>query len=95
VPSLTMAFNTAWHVSTGATPAVLFLGRELNHPLGLKWEFSELNLQQSPPKTEVFWERALTNLKRIRDRVARLYNALRSEAVYNKKHFCTKNCNMR
>jgi hypothetical protein len=81
LPSLTMAFNTAWHESTGATPAALFLGRELNHPLGLKGEFSELDLQQSPPDTKVFWERALTNLKRVRDRVAKRYNALRSEAV--------------
>jgi hypothetical protein len=36
LPSLTMAFNTAWHESTGSTPALLFLGRELNHPSGLK-----------------------------------------------------------
>jgi hypothetical protein len=77
-----MAFNSAWHESTGATPALLFLGRELNHPLGLKWEFSELDLKQSPPDIKVFWERALTNLKRARDRVARRYNELRSEAVF-------------
>jgi hypothetical protein len=48
----------------------------------LKWEFSELDLQQSPSDTKVFWERAFTNLKRARDRVARRYNALRSEAVF-------------
>jgi hypothetical protein len=71
LPSLTMAFNTAWHESTDATPALLFLGRELIYPLGLKWEFSELDLQQSPPDTKVFWERALTNLKMARDMVAR------------------------
>jgi hypothetical protein len=70
LPSLTMAFTTTWHESTGLTPALLFLERELNHPLGLKWEFSELDLQQCPPETKVFWERALTNLKRARDRVA-------------------------
>jgi hypothetical protein len=77
-----MAFNTAWHESTGATPTLTFLGRELNHPLGFKWEFSELDLQQFPPDTKVFWEQALKNLKRARDRVARRYNALRSEAVF-------------
>jgi hypothetical protein len=57
LPSLTMGFNTAWHESTGATSALFFLGRELNHPLGLKREFSELDLQQSPPDTEVFGNR--------------------------------------
>jgi hypothetical protein len=76
-----MALNTAWHESTGSTPA-LFLGRELNHPLGLKWEFSELDLQQPPQGIKVFWERALANLKKARDRVARRYNVLRSEAVF-------------
>jgi hypothetical protein len=57
--SLAMVLNTEWHKSTGATPALLFLGRELKHPLGLKWEFSELDLKQSPPDTKVFLERAL------------------------------------
>ena len=82
LPTLAVAFNTAWHESTGATPALLFLGRELNHPLGLRWELSELDLQQSPQDTKEFWGRALTNLKRARDRVARRYNALRSEVVF-------------
>jgi hypothetical protein len=80
LPPLAMAFNTAWHESTGATPALLFLGCELNHPLGLKWELAELDLQLSPPDTTVFWERTLANLTRARDRIARRYNALRSEA---------------
>jgi hypothetical protein len=42
LPSLT--FNTAWHESTESTPALLFLGRELNHLLGLKWMFSEFEV---------------------------------------------------
>jgi hypothetical protein len=77
-----MAFNTAWHESTGTTPALLFLGREINHPLALKWELSELDLQQPPQGTKVFWEQALANLKRARDRVARRYNELRSQAAF-------------
>jgi hypothetical protein len=81
LPSLALAFNTAWHESTDATPAALFLGREMNHPLGLKWELSQLELDLSSQDTRVFWERALANLKRARDRVARRYNAARSEVV--------------
>jgi hypothetical protein len=41
--SLTLAFNTAWHEWTAETPASLFLGRDLNHPLGLKWELGDLD----------------------------------------------------
>jgi hypothetical protein len=82
LPSHTMAFNTAWHESTGSTPALLFLGRELNHPLGLKWELSELDLQRTPQDTTVFWERALTNLRKARDRVAQRYNAQRREVTF-------------
>jgi hypothetical protein len=42
--SLTLAFNSAWHESTAATPASLFLGRDVNHPLALKWKLFELYL---------------------------------------------------
>jgi hypothetical protein len=42
--SLQMAFNTAWHEPTGATPASLFLGRELEDPLSLKWELYDQDL---------------------------------------------------
>jgi hypothetical protein len=80
--SLAMAFNSAWHESTGATPASLFLGRELNHPLGLRWELSELDLQQPPLDTKVFWERALENLNKARERVARRYNLERREVRF-------------
>jgi hypothetical protein len=82
LPSLAMALNSAWHESTGATPASLFLGRELNHPLGLRWELSELDLQQPPQGTKAFWERALANLNKARDRVARRYNLQRREAQF-------------
>jgi hypothetical protein len=50
LPSLAMAFNSAWHESTSATPASLFLGRELNHPLGLRWELSDKGMVQSMSK---------------------------------------------
>jgi hypothetical protein len=82
LPSLAIAFNTAWHESTGSTPALLFLGREMNHPLGLKWELAELDLQRSPQGIKLFWETALENLKKARDRVAKRYDARRSEAVF-------------
>lgn len=82
LPMLTMAFNSAWHESTGTQPAVLFLGRELNHPLGLRWEFSELDFCQSPTQRRGYWEAALKNLKKARERVAKRYNALRKEATF-------------
>jgi hypothetical protein len=52
--SLTLAFNSALHESTAATPALLFLGRELNHPLGLKWELNNLTLGQDVTSKEIF-----------------------------------------
>jgi hypothetical protein len=82
LPFLAIAFNTAWHENTDSTPSLLFLGRELSHPLGLKWKLSELELQQSPQDTHVYWERALANLKKVRDRVVRRYTVLRSEAAF-------------
>jgi hypothetical protein len=75
LPHLAMAFNTAWHESTGSTPALLFLGREMNHPLALRWELSKLDLQLPPQGTQEFWERA-------RDRVARRYNVNRRQVPF-------------
>jgi hypothetical protein len=55
LPSLSLAFISAWHESTAATPASLFLGRELNHPLGLKWKLCELELNKDTNSIEEFW----------------------------------------
>jgi hypothetical protein len=80
--TLRLAFNSAWHESTGTSPASLFLGREINHPLGLKWEFADLALEGDPPGDTDFWEEALNRLMKARDRVAARYNALRKEADF-------------
>jgi hypothetical protein len=74
LPSLAIAFNTVWHESTGAPPASLFLGREMNHPLGLKWVLHELVIQRDAKGMGEFWEAALANLKRARARVAARYD---------------------
>jgi hypothetical protein len=54
----------------------------MNHPLGLKWELADFDLQRSPQDIKLFWETALGNLKKARDRVAKGYDALGSEAVF-------------
>jgi hypothetical protein len=74
--SLSIAFNSAWHESTAVTPASLFLGRDLNHPLALKWQLFDLELQNNATKIEEFWDAALSNLKKARARVADRYNAI-------------------
>jgi len=40
LPWISIAFNTATHESTQATPDALFLGRELRCPLGVRWDVS-------------------------------------------------------
>jgi hypothetical protein len=81
VPSLTIAFNTAWHESTGATPASLFLGRAMNHPRDLKWEFQELEVQQDRKGMCEFWEADLANLKKARARIAARYDVGTSQCT--------------
>jgi hypothetical protein len=80
--TLSIAFKSAWHESTAATPASLFLGRELNYPLGLKWNLSELERDLDLGSTKDFWERALTHLKKARAKVAERYNAGRRQAEF-------------
>jgi hypothetical protein len=69
-----MACNTAWHESTGATPAYLFFGRELEDPLSLKWELYDQDFQQRPDESSRYWKRALKQLKSARDRAANRYD---------------------
>jgi hypothetical protein len=47
----------------------------LNHPLGLKWKLSELEMDQDSGSTKDFWEKALANLKKARAKVGERYNA--------------------
>jgi hypothetical protein len=82
LPSLTLAFNSAWHESTEATPASLFLGRELNHPLALRWKFLQLDLEKNQRDMEQYWDTALNNLRKARARVASRYNAGRRQVEY-------------
>lgn len=69
-----VAFNSARHDSTGATPAGIFLGRELNHPLELAWELKTLVPQEPSVSTEQRWQRALENLQRARRNREQYYN---------------------
>jgi hypothetical protein len=80
--SLAIAFNTALHEATGATPASLFLVIELNHPLGLKWELHEEELQRDSKGIKEYWEVALSNLKRARAKVAARYDAGRGRGEF-------------
>jgi transposase InsO family protein len=82
LPSLTLAFNTAWHESTAATPASLFLGRDLNHPLGLKWKLADLDLDKGVKDARTFWQDALANLRKARARVAERYNVGRRQVDF-------------
>jgi hypothetical protein len=49
----------------------LFLGRETNHPLGLKWQLHELESEKESKGTTEFLEAAQSNLRRVRAIVAR------------------------
>jgi hypothetical protein len=40
--------------TSSMSSALLFLGREVNHPLGLKWELADLDLQRSPQDIKLF-----------------------------------------
>jgi hypothetical protein len=82
LPSLTLAFNSAWHESTATTPASLFLGRDLNHPLGLRWNLSELELGSDTKSVHDFWELALDRLRKARAKVAARYNKDRRQADF-------------
>ncbi|XP_023728022.1 uncharacterized protein K02A2.6-like [Cryptotermes secundus] len=80
--SLALAFNSAWHESTAGTPVSLFLGRELNHPLGPKRKLFQLELDKDAKNMGEFWETTLGNLRKARAKVAGRNDAGRRRAEF-------------
>jgi hypothetical protein len=69
-----MAFNTATHESTQATPDALFLGPELRSPLTVRWDLTPVYSGQAGRENQNFWTRVYKNLKLANRKVARNYD---------------------
>jgi hypothetical protein len=65
-----MAFNTAMHESTQTTPDILFLGRDMKCPLGVRWDLSPVNNGQRSSTDREFWDQAYRNLRKASKKVA-------------------------
>ena len=73
LPCLSVAFNTAVHEITKATPDKLFLGRELKCPLLVRWALSPVSECGSGETSQSFWTQAYANIMQARDKLARRY----------------------
>jgi len=71
---LSLPFNTAVHEGTRSTPDILFLGREIKCPLGVRWDLSPVNNVDGDGTNQSFWTRAYRNLQIARKRVDQRYN---------------------
>jgi hypothetical protein len=78
---LAFAFNTACHESTKFCPAKLFLGRELATPLESVWDLTGANVSQDLKEGKNFWAKAIKNLRKARDQVARRYDTVRKATI--------------
>ena len=76
-----LGFNDAYHESTKTVPSILFLGRQMNHPLGIKWKLQELE-EGKICDVDKEWELAVRNLRKARDNVRKRYNQNRKEHQY-------------
>ncbi|XP_054283276.1 uncharacterized protein LOC129000338 [Macrosteles quadrilineatus] len=78
-----IAFNSAQHESTKVSPARLFLGRNLYHPLELHWNLDKLvDEHASPQSSREEWERAVQNLTKARQRRQQGYDLNRLPNPY-------------
>lgn len=69
-----LAYNSSRHDSTGHSPASLFLGREIVHPLELAWNLTELVPKDDQIDTEQLWQNAVENLRQAREKREEIYN---------------------
>ena len=74
LPWLGIAFNTAVHESTQATPDTIFLGREMRCPLAVRWDLSPVNSGGVNGSDPQFWSEVYSKLKRASRQVAQRYN---------------------
>ncbi|KAJ4437811.1 hypothetical protein ANN_13749 [Periplaneta americana] len=74
--ALQLGFNSTYHEATKSTPAELFLGRSLNHPLQLQWKL-KLEEPMSQTELEAQWRDAIRNLRDAKRKNAVRYNAVR------------------
>ena len=76
------AFNTAVHESTRMTPDLLFLGREMKGPLGVRWDLSPVYDNPGKGADQSFWTEAYRNLLAAKRRVERRHNKSRRPHNY-------------
>ena len=74
LPWLSLAFNTAVHESTQATPDIVFLGRKMKCPLGVRWDLSPVNSGDVKGIDPRIWKDVHLSLKRANRQVAKRYN---------------------
>lgn len=78
LPYIQTAFNGSFHSATKMSPSLLFLGRELTHPLLLAWN---IDLDDAayvhPTLMQQHWAEALKSLKEATLRGSRHYDKLR------------------
>lgn len=78
-----IAYNSAVHESTKQSPASLFLGYNIRHPLELAWDLDQLLCTQSDQQTtQQRWSEALRNLQRAKQARAERYNQGRRPNPY-------------
>ena len=77
---LTFAFNTSVHESTLYSPAKLFLGRLIPHPLDNVWDLPNCVVDTSCSDRDLrqHWTKAVQNLNKAHKRYAASYNKLHS-----------------
>jgi hypothetical protein len=71
---LSIAFNTAQHESTMATPDILFLGREMCSPLMVKWDLTPLQAKLDSKQESEYWAKAYRSLCEANTKVAGRFN---------------------
>ncbi len=77
-----ISFNSAIHESTKQSPASLFLGYTIKHPLELAWNLDDLLPEQQQPNTQQKWAEAVENLNKARRNREELYNQGRKPNPY-------------
>lgn len=79
LPYLMLSMNTCQHTSTGVTPASIYLGRELKHPLQLHWD---IQTDMLPRDKEKRMHEITRHLQKVHSKSKQRYDADRKKSPF-------------
>ena len=80
---LNLGFNSTPHSATHSSPALVFMGRHLSHPLLNQWGIPDIHAPLNDRERQQLWQQVTVSLSKARAAVASKYNVGRQDSPFH------------